>query len=58
MARPKRYTKELKFKVDDETYKMLREISGLLGISIASAARLSIRTAYPRLKRKAEGGDW
>jgi predicted transcriptional regulator len=52
MARAKRFTRSEKFRIDEETKKMIDEVAERLGLSRSAVIRLMIRQGYYRIKAR------
>jgi predicted transcriptional regulator len=52
MARAKRFTRSEKFRIDEETKKMIDEVAERLGLSRSAVIRLMIRQGYYRVKSR------
>jgi predicted transcriptional regulator len=52
MARSKRFTKSEKFRIDEETKRMIDEVAERLGLSRSAVIRLMIRQGYYRIKSR------
>ena len=52
MARTRRFTKSEKFRIDEETKKMIDEVAERLGLSRSAVIRLMIRQGYYRIKSR------
>jgi predicted transcriptional regulator len=52
MARAKRFTRSEKFRIDEETKRMIDEVAERLGLSRSAVIRLMIRQGYYRIKSR------